>query len=93
MILRLFPDVKRLFSRGAQAAGGAGPNLKLALLQFFVKHGDTIMYDIEPMLTSYFGETITANYNHQLMAMETLLFCIDHHQILRATVFDKYVDP
>ena len=90
MILRLFPDVKRLFSRGAQAAGGCGPNLKLTLLQFFVKHGGAIMYDIEPMLTSYFGETIGSFYHHQLTAMETLVFCIDHHEILRSTVFDKY---
>ena len=56
LIVRLFPDLKRLFSRGAQAAGGTGPSLTLALLRFFTKHGETIAYDIEPLLASFFSK-------------------------------------
>lgn len=63
LITKLFPDVKRLFSRGAAAAGGAGPCLKLALLDFFMKHGDAIVYDIKPSLESFFSTTLTTGFH------------------------------
>ena len=67
-----------------------GPSLKLALLDFFMKHGDAIVYDIKPSLDSFFGATLSVGYHDPVTAMDTLLFCLRHHTRLRSSVFVKF---
>eukprot|EP00041_Stephanoeca_diplocostata_P027867 m.777511 g.777511 ORF g.777511 m.777511 type:complete len:811 (+) comp23265_c1_seq6:330-2762(+) len=89
LVSRLLPDFKRLERRCVQSPGSE-PLLHLAVLRFFATHGDDVGYDLQPALTAFFGQVLLRHFITPLVTMEALLFCLDHPDLLMASIFEKF---
>ena len=58
----VFPTMRKLFTRYSSDPPLHG-RLLLALVRFFLHHGQSEMYDIETAIRVYFGQVITARFN------------------------------
>lgn len=72
---QVVPALKRLVAaRGAEQR----PHLLLAIMRFFLRHGDVVAVDREPLYKSFFGGILATGHRDQALAMDTLLFCREH---------------
>lgn len=79
VVPRLLPEIKRLDKRCSDPADAV---VSLALMRFFIKHQEVVVYDLQPALTAHFGTTVFNTYDVPLPAAETLQFCVDHQEYL-----------
>eukprot|EP00912_Choanoflagellata_sp_UC4_P000762 UC4_evm2s476 len=72
-----FPAFKRLLQRGGQSSAIRG-HVLLAIVGFLLNHGDNVMYDSTPVLANFFRDTLTKQFGDQVLALETIMFCLDN---------------
>eukprot|EP00727_Mastigamoeba_balamuthi_P013727 m51a1_g8978 Adaptor protein complex 5 (AP-5), zeta subunit (741) ;mRNA; f:38533-41150 len=70
---RILPIAKR--SAALPASQADGP-VFIAHLQLFLNHSASFANDIEPFFQSFFESFISSNYSDQVVAYETLSFCL-----------------
>eukprot|EP00040_Diaphanoeca_grandis_P009264 m.48195 g.48195 ORF g.48195 m.48195 type:complete len:804 (-) comp20688_c0_seq1:131-2542(-) len=85
LVPRLFPDMKRL----SAAKCAADPFLQLTIIKFFAHHGEQVVYDLQPSLSTFFGKTLAHHYRNPVLASEALSFCLDYHTHL-PSIFVKF---
>eukprot|EP01133_Synstelium_polycarpum_P015220 gene15220-18011_t len=98
LVPKIFPTVQKAYqlhlpsSRTTNANSG---HVLLALLQFFVNHSHTLVYDPEPLFRAYFQTYLPRTYMNSFVAFETLNFCIKNKdKLLKNTnVFGLYFPP
>ncbi|GAM28515.1 hypothetical protein SAMD00019534_116910 [Acytostelium subglobosum LB1] len=98
LVPKIFPTVQKAYqlhlpsSRTTNANSG---HVLLALLQFFVNHSHTLIYDPEPLFRAYFQTYLPRTYMNSFVAFETLNFCIKNKDnLLKDTnVFGLYFPP
>jgi len=98
LIAKIFPTVQKAYqlhlpsSRTTNA--NSGPIL-LALLQFFVNHSHTLVYDPEPLFKAYFQTYLPKTYMNSFVAFETLNFCLANKMVLlkNTNVLGLYFPP
>ncbi|KAF2078457.1 hypothetical protein CYY_000207 [Polysphondylium violaceum] len=98
LIAKIFPTVQKAYqlhlpsSRTTNA--NSGPIL-LALLQFFVNHSHTLVYDPEPLFKAYFQTYLPKTYMNSFVAFETLNFCLENKEVLlkNTNVLSLYFPP
>lgn len=89
LVSRIFPAVKKVYERTANRQSGL---VFAAVLQFFVNHGQHVIFDVDPVLHHFFADYVSVRYRHQLLAMSTLLFLTTNTSklLLHTPVFPKY---
>eukprot|EP01132_Coremiostelium_polycephalum_P005947 gene5947-7406_t len=98
LIPKIFPTVQKAYqlhlpsSRTTNANSG---HVLLALLQFFVNHSHTLVYDPEPLFRAYFQTYLPRTYMNSFVAFETLNFCLKNKETLlkSSNVFGLYFPP
>lgn len=85
----IFPAVKKVYERTANRQSGL---VFSAVLQFFVNHGQHVIFDVDPVLHHFFVDYVSVRYRRQLLAMSTLLFLTTNtsKMLLHTPVFPKY---
>ena len=89
LVTRIFPAVKKVYERTANRQSGV---VFAAVLQFFVNHGQHVIFDVDPVLHHFFEDYVSVRYRQQLLAMSTLLFLTTNtsKMLLHTPVFPKY---
>ncbi|KAN0032960.1 hypothetical protein ACTFIV_006902 [Dictyostelium citrinum] len=98
LIAKIFPTVQKAYqlhlpsSKNTNATSG---HILLALLQFFVNHSHTLVYDPEPLFKVYFQTYLPRTYMNSFVSFETINFCLKNKQILlkNSNVFNLYFPP
>jgi AP-5 complex subunit zeta-1 len=64
----------------------------LQVLEFFLHHGEVVLYDPEPLFRQYFDGFVAETFVDPLMAIETLIFLARHKVVLSNTsnVFQQH---
>lgn len=85
----IFPAVKKVYERTANRQSGL---VFAAVLQFFVNHGQHVIFDVDPVLHHFCVDYVSVRYRQQLLAMSTLLFLTTNtsKMLLHTPVFPKY---
>ena len=82
IVTRIFPIVKRFaidkFNAHIRRTNSRhSPVAFLAAMQFFINHNEvTTMFDVDPIFRSFFHDYLRRYYRNNLLAFETLRFCI-----------------
>lgn len=89
LVSQIFPAVKKVYERTANRQSGL---VFSAVLQFFVNHGQHVIFDVDPVLHHFFVDYVSVRYRRQLLAMSTLLFLTTNisKMLLHTPVFPKY---
>ncbi|CAJ1454391.1 unnamed protein product [Effrenium voratum] len=89
LVTRIFPAVKKVYERTANRQSGV---VFASVLQFFVNHGQHVIFDVDPVLHHFFEDYVSVRYRQQLLAMSTLLFLTTNtsKMLLHTPVFPKY---
>ncbi|EGC39537.1 hypothetical protein DICPUDRAFT_74957 [Dictyostelium purpureum] len=98
LFAKIFPTVQKAYqlhlpsSKSTNAHSG---HVLLALLQFFVNHSHTLVYDPEPLFKAYFQTYLPRTYMNSFVSFETLNFCLKNKEILlkNSNVFNLYFPP
>ncbi|EGG19991.1 hypothetical protein DFA_07106 [Cavenderia fasciculata] len=98
LVPKIFPTVQKAYqlhipsSRNTNANSG---HVLLALLQFFVNHSHTLIYDPEPLFRAYFQTFLPKTYMNSFVSFETLNFCLKNKEKLleNSNVFGLYFPP
>ncbi|XP_070580171.1 AP-5 complex subunit zeta-1-like isoform X1 [Ptychodera flava] len=90
LVPRLFPTIKRVYSQISDNVDY--PRVHLALVQFFLNHGETVMYDPQPAMDTYFGRLVALHYNIPSTAFDTVMFLQDNLEVLclNTNIMEKY---
>merc|ERR1740123_841189 len=85
----IFPAVKKVYERTANRQSGL---VFSAVLQFFVNHGQHVIFDVDPVLQHFCVDYVSVRYRQQLLAMSALLFLRTNtsKMLLHTPVFPKY---
>lgn len=69
--------------------------IALELLQFFIDHGETASYDVEPLFCTFLESYIAHNYDCAHVALETFLFCERNKRLIlsQTNMFARYFPP
>eukprot|EP01127_Copromyxa_protea_P023055 TRINITY_DN8537_c0_g1_i1.p1 TRINITY_DN8537_c0_g1~~TRINITY_DN8537_c0_g1_i1.p1 ORF type:complete len:833 (+),score=161.78 TRINITY_DN8537_c0_g1_i1:49-2547(+) len=66
--------------------------LVLVLLQFFINHGETMVYDVDPVLRAFLENYISVCYDDPIIAFDTLSFFLKNKRTLlhNTHIFSQY---
>eukprot|EP00117_Sycon_ciliatum_P049570 scpid39477/ scgid4871/ AP-5 complex subunit zeta-1; Adapter-related protein complex 5 zeta subunit len=67
---------------GAVCLNNCESQLLLALIQFFLNHAETVVYDSDPACSLFFGQVLAQNYHIPSVAFSTVAFCVQQREPL-----------
>nr|XP_006817112.1 PREDICTED: AP-5 complex subunit zeta-1-like [Saccoglossus kowalevskii] len=90
LIARLFPTIKRVYLQIADNMDY--PRVHLALIQFFLNHGDTVMYDPQQAYETFFTKLLSLHYLEESAAFDIIMFLQDNLAVLslQTNIIEKY---
>ncbi|XP_031554172.1 AP-5 complex subunit zeta-1-like isoform X2 [Actinia tenebrosa] len=91
LIPKLIEIVRRIYSR-VTADMNRWNRVVLAVVQFLLNHGESVVFDPEPACKAVFRTMINAFYFRPSFAFEVVMFCLDNVEKLcsSTSVFTKY---
>jgi len=78
IVPRVFDTMKRILN---QRASGQ-PRLMICLLQFFINHGDAVMYDSSQVYDTLFGSMLSSAFGNAAVSFEIGMFLRDNLPLL-----------
>ncbi|XP_064407104.1 AP-5 complex subunit zeta-1-like [Halichondria panicea] len=91
LINGVFPTIRRVYSR---CTLNPIPNarLLLALVKFFLNHGESEMYDSEGPVALFFGQVLASQFNDPGLAYDTVEYLVDNLEALHGStnILTKY---
>ena len=82
---RIFPSLKQALSRrvATKTLFPSGVSAVTSLLTFFLRHGDTLMVDVEPALRAFLLNEVPRSFFGPIFSFAALDFCTRHGQELQ----------
>ncbi|KYR00749.1 hypothetical protein DLAC_02792 [Tieghemostelium lacteum] len=98
LIAKIFPTVQKAYQLHLPSSRTTNENsgyVLLALLQFFLNHSHTLVYDPEPLFKAYFQTYLPRTFTNSFVAFETLNFCLKNQEVIlkNTNVFNLYFPP
>jgi len=87
----VFPTMRKLYSRFAQEPLAHG-RLLLALVKFFVNHGESEMYDCETPINLFFGQVLSTKFSDPGLAYDTVDYLLENTEglLVSTNIFKRY---
>lgn len=93
IVRKLFSMVKKLFSLTRPAWNSRSNGFFfLEIMGFYIQHGDSSLFDIDPVFRQYFDTYLSQNFTDPLIAFETMHFCVKHKEVLlmNSNIFSQH---
>ncbi|XP_062507913.1 AP-5 complex subunit zeta-1-like [Corticium candelabrum] len=92
LVPRLFPPVKKLFARMGGNYTSYHARILMAVLLFFLDHGEVVVYDSQPACTALFSTVVSARYADSSVSFDIMHFCLSNATKLRTSTnaFKRY---
>ncbi|XP_074311003.1 uncharacterized protein LOC141646905 [Silene latifolia] len=88
LIARVYPSINRLFQRSVASISQSQSShglLLLAILQFFLDFGETVLHDADPSLRTFFRSCLSRDFADPVVAEETVDFLVTNRKKLQTS--------
>jgi AP-5 complex subunit zeta-1 len=93
LVPRLFPIVKKIFSRmNGDYSSTYHARILVAILVFAINHGEEVVYDLQPACAALFSTVVSARYSDPSVSFDIMQFCLTNASKLRSntSAFSRY---
>eukprot|EP00118_Oscarella_pearsei_P007161 m.34001 g.34001 ORF g.34001 m.34001 type:complete len:326 (+) comp31934_c0_seq1:834-1811(+) len=92
LVPRLFPTVRKIFSRMGSDYSVAKARILTAVFLFFLNHGEVVVHDLEPACTALFNTVVANYYTSYSVSFDIVQLCRENAMKIHKSTnsFTKY---